>query len=89
MGKLGPLLYIIILIGISLSSNAGDNHVHVEQVGSGDNLDLNISQIKNSTKILDEQVDTQVKNTQITPEQGEAIKKNFRATQSATNKAKR
>ena len=51
--------------------------------------DLNISQIKNSTKILDEQVDTQVKNTQITPEQGEAIKKNFRATQSATNKAKR
>ena len=45
MGKLGPLLYIIILIGISLSSNAGDNHVHVEQVGSGDNLDLNISQI--------------------------------------------
>ena len=51
--------------------------------------DLNISQIKNSTKILDEQVDTQVKNTQITPEQGEAIKNNFRATQSATNKAKR
>jgi hypothetical protein len=51
--------------------------------------DLNISQVKNSTKILDEQVDTQVKNTQITPEQGEAIKKNFRSTQSATNKAKR
>jgi len=51
--------------------------------------DLNISQIKNSTKILDEQVDTQVKNTQITPEQGEAIKKNFRSTQSATNKAKK
>jgi len=51
--------------------------------------DLNISQIKNSTKILDEQVDTQVQNTKITPEQGEAIKKNFRSTQSATNKAKR
>ena len=51
--------------------------------------DLNISQIKNSTKILDEQVDTQVKAAKLTPEQGEAIKKNFRSTQSATNKTKR
>ncbi len=51
--------------------------------------DLNISQIKSSTKILDEQVDTQVKAANLTPEQGEAIKKNFRSTQSATNKAKR
>jgi hypothetical protein len=51
--------------------------------------DLNISQIKSSTKILDEQVDTRVKAAKLTPEQGEAIKKNFRATQSATNKAKR
>jgi hypothetical protein len=50
---------------------------------------LNISQIKNSTKILDEQVDAQVKAAKLTPEQGEAIKKNFRSTQSATNKAKR
>ena len=35
------------------------------------------------------QVDTQVKAAKLTPEQGEAIKKNFRSTQSATNKTKR
>ena len=45
MGKLGPLLYIFVLIGISLSSNADDNHVHVEQVNGGDNLELQIDQI--------------------------------------------
>ena len=45
MGKLGPILYIFVLIGISLSSNADDNHVHVEQVNGGDNLELQIDQI--------------------------------------------
>ena len=43
MGKLGPLLYIFVLIGLSV--HADDNHIHVEQVNGGDNMDLQIDQI--------------------------------------------
>jgi hypothetical protein len=40
------LKYILIsLISLSLSVFADDNHVHVEQTGSGDNVALNINQI--------------------------------------------
>ena len=41
-------LLLISLISVSMSVNAGptdDNHVHVEQVGSGDDLELNIDQM--------------------------------------------
>ena len=47
-------LLLISLISISMSANAGptdDNHVHVEQVGSGE-LDLTINQSSNTTDLL-------------------------------------
>ena len=43
MGKLGALLYLLVLIGLSV--HADDNHIHVEQVNGGDNMDLQIDQI--------------------------------------------
>jgi hypothetical protein len=54
MGKLGPLLYIFVLIGISLSSNADDNEITIDQTG-GDNFSLNIEQYgaNNQIKMYD------------------------------------
>ena len=43
MGKLGPLLYIFVLVGISLSSYADDNQITISQ--TGDNFELDITQI--------------------------------------------
>ena len=48
--------------------------------------DINISRIKNSSKILNEQVDKKIKKAEITQEQGDNIKNNFRSTQDAANK---
>ena len=42
-GKLGSLLYIFVLVGISLSSYADDNQITISQ--TGDNFDLDITQI--------------------------------------------
>jgi len=47
--------------------------------------EVNLAKIKNSSKILDEQVDRRVKNNELTSEEGDAIKKNFRSTQQAVN----
>jgi len=44
MGKLGPLLYIFVLIGISLSSNADDNQINIPQI-TGDNIEIKITQV--------------------------------------------
>ena len=43
MGKLGSLLYIFVLVGISLSSYADDNQITISQ--TGDNFELDITQI--------------------------------------------
>jgi len=48
--------------------------------------EINIAKIKNSTKILDEQVDSKVESADITEEEGNEIKLNFRKTQQAVNK---
>ena len=48
--------------------------------------EINIAKIKNSSKILDEQVNNLVKNTELTPEEGQVIKNNFRDTQGAVNR---
>ena len=48
--------------------------------------EINIAKIKNSSKILDEQVNNLVKNTELTPEEGQIIKNNFRDTQGAVNR---
>ena len=37
MGKLGAILYLLVLVGLSV--HADDNHVHVEQVSGGDNIE--------------------------------------------------
>ena len=44
MGKLGPLLYIFVLIGISLSSNADDNEINIPQI-TGDDIEIKITQV--------------------------------------------
>ncbi len=53
-----------------------------------DGAEIKISKIKNSRKILDEKVDAQVKIAEITKEEGDAIKKNFRKTQGTVNQVK-
>ena len=53
-----------------------------------DGTEIKISKIKNSRKILDEKVDAQVKRAEITKEQGDAIKNNFRKTQGTVNQVK-
>ena len=53
-----------------------------------DGAEIKISKIKNSRKILDEKVDAQVKRAEITKEQGDAIKNNFRKTQGTVNQVK-
>lgn len=44
MGKLGPIVYILALIGISMSSNADDNQINIPQI-SGNNIEINIDQV--------------------------------------------
>ncbi len=53
-----------------------------------DDAEIKISKIKNSRKILDEKVDAQVKRADITKEEGDAIKNNFRKTQGTVNQVK-
>ena len=53
-----------------------------------DDAEIKISKIKNSRKILDEKVDAQVKRAEITKEEGDAIKNNFRKTQGTVNQVK-
>ena len=53
-----------------------------------DGAEIKISKIKNSRKILDEKVDAQVNRAEITKEQGDAIKNNFRKTQGTVNQVK-
>jgi len=48
--------------------------------------EINIAKIKNSTKIVDEQVDSKVISSELTEEEGIEIKNNFRKTQQAVNK---
>lgn len=44
MGKLGPLLYIFVLVGISLSSYADDNEIYISTPTASDDLDLTLEQ---------------------------------------------
>lgn len=44
MGKLGPISYILVLIGISASSWADDNAVTIEQIGSSSQVYVRITQ---------------------------------------------
>ena len=53
-----------------------------------DDAEIKISKIKNSRKILDEKVDAQVRRSEITKEEGDAIKNNFIKTQGTVNKIK-
>lgn len=49
---------------------------------------IKLSQLKNSDKVLQRSVDSEIKKGNITQEQGDAIKLNFRETQGATNQIK-
>jgi len=49
---------------------------------------IKLSQLKNSDKVLQRSVDSEIKKGNITQEQGDAIKLNFRETQGATNSIK-
>jgi len=49
---------------------------------------IKLSQLKNSDKILQKSVDSEIKKGNITQEQGDAIRLNFRETQGATNQIK-
>lgn len=49
---------------------------------------IKLSQLKNSDKVLQRSVDSEIKKGNITQEQGDAIKLNFRDTQSAVNQIK-
>ena len=53
-----------------------------------DGTEVRISKIKNSYKILSEQVNSRVNNAEITKEEGDAIKKNFITTQGNVNRNK-
>ena len=53
-----------------------------------DGTEVKISKIKNSYKILSEQVNSRVENAEITKEEGDAIKKNFITTQGNVNRNK-
>lgn len=44
MGKLGPIVYILALIGISMSSNADDNQINIPNV-SGNDIEIKIDQV--------------------------------------------
>lgn len=44
MGKLGPIIYILALIGISMSSNADDNEINIPNV-SGNDIEIKITQV--------------------------------------------
>ena len=39
------MIRFLALLLLAAPAYAGDNHVHVEQVGSGDNVDLTVDQI--------------------------------------------
>ena len=49
--KLGLIAIIIVLLLFMSELQAGDNHIHIDQVSSGDNFDLSIDQIGYDNKI--------------------------------------
>jgi len=52
------------------------------------NTSIEVSQLKNANTILDSEIKSQVKKGEITQEQGDAVRKNFRETQGVVNTLK-